>query len=344
MGNSNGVYMTRNALRFSTEMAWFKIGDGLGNIASMEFTKDGNTLFLGTFDGRLYRYTGFNTAYSPTGIISGATDPETDITHDTIVDLNGNLHPTELELIKDFGSSSITGIASGPIDDPSYLVITQGSYSAVGRVQRTTNALGVEPDFTALAFPGSDGEGAAENGIPCYSVIVDRDDINIIVVGTEFGVYATEDGGGTWANVSGVFGNVPVYDMQQNWRTWNEGCKRPGEIYIGTHGRGIWSTDVFLNMPDENSSADKDKFTSNLKLYPNPLKEAGTVTFDLAVKEDVTLQIFNLNGQIVSEVLSKDLQAGKNQIAFNTDNLAKGTYVLRLNSNSMSETTKFIKR
>jgi hypothetical protein len=163
------------------------------------------------------------------------------------------------------------------------------------------------------------------------------------VVGTEFGVFATENGGTTWVNVSGAFGNVPVYDMQQNWRTWNEGCKRPGEIYLGTHGAGIWSSDAFLNLPGSDNLA-KDKFIPNLKLYPNPVSESGMIEFELEENGDVTLQIFNLSGQVVREVKANNLNAGKNLLAFDAQDLSKGTYILRLTSGTLSETTKFIKK
>ena len=341
MGGSNGLWMTRNALRFSAgTQGWFKAADGLGNIASMEFSKDGNYLFIGTWTGGLYRMTGFNEAYSPVEKIDGITTGGT--TYDTLVDGKGNKFVTELRQIQSF-SAPVTGISSGPIDNPEYLVVTLGNYTGTGKVRESMNATGAAPTFSPFSsFPGS-GAGAATAGIPCYSVIVDRDDINIIVVGTEFGVFATEDGGSTWSNVSGGFGSAPVYDMQQNWRTWNEGCRRPGEIYIGTHGRGIWSTDAFLSLPSDNDNLSKDKFAPNVKLYPNPLKDNGTVEFNLATDEDVTLQVFNLNGQVVREVSMKNLQAGKNQIAFDANDLATGTYILRLSSSSMTETLKFIK-
>lgn len=341
MGGANGVWMTRNSLRFSAQtQGWFKAFDGVGDVASMEFSKNGDYLFIGTWSGGIYRYSGFNDAYSPTALIEGATIGG--ITYDTLVDNKGNKIVTQLKQIGSLGAP-ITGLASGPIGDPDYLVVTLGNYSGTGKVRESLNATALSPTFTAFgSFPGS-GEGASGIGIPCYSVIVDRDNANIIVVGTEFGVFASENGGTTWANVSGALGNVPVYDMQQNWRTWNEGCKRPGEIYLGTHGAGIWSSDAFLSLPGSDNLA-KDKFIPNLKLYPNPVSESGTIEFELEENGDVTLQIFNLNGQVVREVKANNLNAGKNLLAFDAQDLSKGTYILRLTSGTLSETTKFIKK
>ena len=338
MGSTNGLYMTRNALRFSAQtQGWFKLADGLGGISSLEFSKNGDYLFIGTWSGQLWRATGFNDAYSPVEMIDGEG------AEDTLVDHLGNKYPVEVQNIGSFGSA-ITGIASGPIGDPDQLVVTLGGYVTSGRVRESTNATGASPTFTALNFPGDEGTGSAEAGIPCFSVVIDRDDANTIVVGTEFGVYATEDGGSNWSNISSSkFGNVAVYDMQQNWRTWNEGCKRPGEIYIGTHGRGIWSTDALLSTPG-NDGPVKDNVQVNLNLYPNPVQDQATVDFNLATNGTVQLQVFNLNGQVVQQVTSKDLQAGANKLVFDVQDLPRGTYILRLQSENFSETTKFIKR
>ncbi len=341
MGGSNGLWMTRNALRFSaTTQGWFKVADGMGGISVMEFSKDGNHLFIGTSGGAVWRLSGFNSAYSPTEVLDGGP-ADGGVTRDTLIDGHGDKHVMELKQLTSFGSI-VTGISSGPIDNPDLLVVTLGTFSSA-RVRRSTNATGVSPTFNTIAtFPNS-GDGEMAGGIPCYSVVIDRDNENIIMVGTEFGLFATEDGGTTWENVSGNVGAVPIHDLEQNWRTWDEGCFRPGEIYAGTHGRGIWSSDALLSLPEDNDNLDKDKFIPNLNLYPNPVKDAGTVEFDLASNGNVTLQIFNLSGQVVRQTTSKELEAGKNQIAFDANDLPKGTYILRLTTDSMSETTKFIK-
>lgn len=344
MGSSNGIWMTRNALRFATPENWFLAMEGIaGNVLSIEFSKDGNYLFVGTSSGRLYRYTGFNEIYSATSATQDSTVGG--ITYGTITNAKGDSVVTQFTQIGGSLGGPITDIAAGPIGNPEHIVVTLGGFSGSQKVRESINATGASPTFTNLGFPNV-GPGDEAGGIPVYSAVIDRDDPNIILVGTEFGVYATENatGAGTeWTNVSGDFGDCPVHDIGQNWRTWDEGCKRPGEIYIGTHGRGIWSTDAFLGLPNQNDNLDKNKFIPTMNLYPNPLKDAGTVEFELTTNEDVVLQIFNLSGQVIREVNAKNLQAGANQIAFDASDLSKGTYILRLSSESMNETTKFIK-
>lgn len=59
---------------------------------------------------------------------------------------------------------------------------------------------------------------------------------NLLFVGTEFGVYFTIDGGGTWSPLkTGMPKGVPVWDLHIQER-WND-------LVIGTHGRGVYILD-----------------------------------------------------------------------------------------------------
>ena len=41
---------------------------------------------------------------------------------------------------------------------------------------------------------------------------------------------------------------TPVLEVRQSWRSFDEGNSRPGEIYIGTYGRGIFSSSAYLDL------------------------------------------------------------------------------------------------
>ncbi|MBK9193114.1 MAG: T9SS type A sorting domain-containing protein [Crocinitomicaceae bacterium] len=179
--------------------------------------------------------------------------------------------------------------------------------------------------------------------MPYYSCVIERDNPNLIIVGGEFGVYYTENGGTSWSDGSESVGHVPVYDMGQNWRTFDEGCIKTGQIYVGTHGRGIWSTDAYLALPGVQDNLSPNKFVPDINVYPNPMNEVGNVQFDLSENSDVYIQIFSLNGQMVKEISQSNMTAGKNTITFETAELTKGTYVIRLTAGTMVETAKFIK-
>jgi len=337
LGGSDGVWMTRNALRFSASASeWFKVTDVPGTVSTMEFSRDGNHLFIGTWNGKLYRLSGFGDVYSP----AKEDDPLTGAVADTLIDINevvvqSNL-VTTLTDIGTFSGSPVTGIAVE--DDPTHVVVTLGGFSGSGKVQESTDALG----SSGSSFSAADGD--LPNGLPAFSVVMV--DADTWIVGTLLGAYITENGTAgspTYENCSGGIGNTAVYDLKINWRTWDEGCYRPNEVYAGTYGRGIWSTADYLSTPSEQDNLTTAKFIPNINVYPNPMKDQGNIGFSLESAGNVSVQIFNLNGQLVREINEGNLPAGNNNIEFNANDLKKGTYIIRLQAGEKVETSKFIK-
>jgi Secretion system C-terminal sorting domain len=333
LGNGDGVWMTRNALRLSSPSnEWFKINpSNIGSVSSMEFSRDGNHLFVGTWSGNLYRLSGFGNVYSPQKGV------------DTLIDVqNGGTQITTWTSLGGFGAP-VTGI--GVEGDPDHVVVTLGNYSGTQKVRESFNATSAGT-FTNISgnLPTVSIGTSTTLTLPVYSVVIDRDDPNTIVIGTDRGVYVTTNGGTTWEYNSGGFGKVPVFDMKQNWRTFDEGDFRPGEIYIGTHGRGIWSTEAYLSVPGQQDELDKDKYISTINIYPNPMVDQGNLAFSLDNSSNVTIQVFNLSGQLVQEINQTNVSAGQNVISFGVSSLSNGTYIVRLTAGDKVETSKFIKR
>jgi hypothetical protein len=332
-GGGYGVYLTRNALRLSAASdEWFKVADGIGSVSYMEFSQNGDFLYVGTFSGTLYRLGGFNDIYSP----AKTDDPLTGAVKDTLIDINGGgTIQTTFVNCGSFGAP-VTGIAVEA--DPSHVVITLGNYSGTGKVRQSFNADGGAPNFAATAGSLPQINSSA---LPCYSVVMV--DASTYIVGTDLGIYISENGGTTWQNSSGGIGNTPVFDMKINWRTYNEGCLRPNEVYAGTHGRGIWSSADYLNLPSDQDNLTSAKYISNMNVYPNPVNDYGTIAFALEEATNVTVQIFNLSGQVVREISQNNMTAGNNNVKFDANDLPKGAYIIRLTAGEKIETSKFIK-
>ncbi len=325
LGESEGVWLTRNSLRLAANHDGFlQVADQdmLGTVTAMEFSKDGNHLFVGTSEGQVWRVSGLADVYSP--------DPNVE---SSITDF------TTFELVKSFGGKYVTGLSSDK-QNVDQLIVTLGNYGGTfNNIQRTTTATqGTNINFTTIT-----GDMPFSTGTPFYSCVMDRDNSNIILVGCDFGVFLTENGGTTWENVSGDFGNTPVFDLGQNWRTWDEGCYVPGEIYAGTHGRGIWSTTTYLGVQEAQDNLESKMFEADILVYPNPVVDFGTISFNLESSSNVTIQIFNLSGQIVQNINKINLNEGTNTLSINTSEFSRGTYIVRLTADNLSKTTKFVK-
>ena len=64
--------------------------------------------------------------------------------------------------------------------------------------------------------------------------------------------------------------------------------------------------------------------------YPNPFNSATNIQFDLRVRADVTLKVYNMLGQEISALIDDTRQAGQHQVTFQPDQLASGVYLYRI--------------
>lgn len=330
--NGGELWGTRDALRLAYgEPKWALIARDLGGSAvDVEFSADLNHVFvcggpfIGSTDlsinGPIHRIDGLASVYS--------SDPD----FINKVDVTKVSHTTSKTRIG--GNSNFHGIGIDP-NNPDVLVATSGFN---GNVFRTNNATAPVPTFTNV---GSQG------GLAFYDVIVDKDDNDILFAATNVGVSVSENGGATWSDVTHPsFSGVPCYHIMQSWRTWEEGNKRSGEIYVGTHGRGIWSTEAVLSVANNHNDNNPGSFTkkeNNIKVYPNPSAGNSTLEVKLHDAGDASIMFFNLAGTLVKTVDVSGLTKGKNEVKFDATELPEGTYLIKVSSNRQVETTKFIK-
>jgi hypothetical protein len=62
--------------------------------------------------------------------------------------------------------------------------------------------------------------------------------------------------------------------------------------------------------------------------YPNPFNPDTTIQFNLPYNANVSINIFNSLGQLITTLVSKDFNAGINRVVFNSNlfNLSSGIY------------------
>ena len=76
--------------------------------------------------------------------------------------------------------------------------------------------------------------------------------------------------------------------------------------------------------------------------YPNPFNPATTIKFSIKKDGNVRLEVFNILGQKVAELLNKKMKAGKYKVKFDASNLASGIYFYRIESGSFKAAKKMI--
>ncbi len=317
----SGVYLTRDMMRFGNTVDWWMISDMIG-AHSFGFSRgdeDGNWLWLGSSGGTLQRLGGLDSCYT-----------EASCLFDSIGTAS---YKADFMTVSGAGVGVVTDIAVDPQDADRVLVARGGSS---GSVYLSNNGTSASPSFSALTGLPSGPKFGVE-------FIQNNNGDDIIMVGTEYGVYVSTNGGNTWTAHNEEIGLVPVFDVRQQWRDWNDGVYNPYAIYLGTHGRGIWrSNDVLGDGYEPITNIVEDEI-SNVSVFPNPMQSEGRIGFELANRGEVTVDIYDLQGKRVQSLDFKNLSAGKHAMPFNVANYPVGTYMVVLKSGTAKEVAKFVK-
>src|SRR5262249_2510166 len=99
-----------------------------------------------------------------------------------------------------------------------------------------------------------------------WSVIQDHVNSDLLFAGTEFGVFASLDGGGRWVQLKGRIPPLQVRDMAVQ--------RRESDLVLGTFGGGFWVLDDFSALREMSP----ESLAAKAELYP--LRDAYLITLN----------------------------------------------------------------
>ncbi|MGE0144670.1 MAG: WD40/YVTN/BNR-like repeat-containing protein [Planctomycetota bacterium] len=202
-GGATRLWRTNNA-RAST-ISWTAVKPSVGSKISAIAIADGaaDIIWVAHNDGRVYR-TQNGLAAVPTWIAvddNAATDP--------------------------LPNRYVTRIAIDP-DDHTTAWITFGGF--------TPDNLQVTRNNGATWSSATGAPTSRLPDAPIYCVLVHPDDSDLIYVGTEVGIFASDDGGQSWSANNEGPANVPTEQL-----VFMHGSRR---LLAATLGRGLWTADI----------------------------------------------------------------------------------------------------
>jgi len=76
--------------------------------------------------------------------------------------------------------------------------------------------------------------------------------------------------------------------------------------------------------------------------YPNPFNSIASIRFDLPSNNFVNLNLVDINGRSVRNIIKGYYQAGYHNIIINADNLASGVYFLNMQTGDYTALKKIV--
>ena len=64
--------------------------------------------------------------------------------------------------------------------------------------------------------------------------------------------------------------------------------------------------------------------------YPNPFNPVTTLSFALPVISNVLLEVYDINGRLINELIKSNMDAGYHSVIWNADNNASGVYFVKM--------------
>lgn len=374
VSTANGVYVCKEIMNFRKtyydntveSLPWVRLfnvngkdgnlnGNGLylNPVRAIAASPDGNSVLIavehtqsGTSD--LVRVSGLNEVELETfgaNGFGGTRDDVDNFTTDTLATFDRII--SSISYAKDMNS------------DVAFISFA-GTNPSVANVQRVSGLSG-NGSATFENIPVL-SEGSSEK--PVFTVLADAFS-NRAYIGTDDGIYETQNRNAanvSWTRVEGV-PEVAIYDLCQQTQnlppfpvvtylgsvaTQNmyEGTKYSGAIYAASYGKGLFMNRDNLQTPLDTvhvSVADVVLPEQNdLMLYPNPAANFTTMNYSLATSSSVVMNIFDMNGRLVSSLDKGTQSAGSHTQQIDLNAMQKGVYMIQIVTNGGVKTAKLI--
>jgi hypothetical protein len=168
----------------------------------------------------------------------------------------------------------------------------------------------------------------------------------------------------TWDNPAGDFDYISIYagrDPEFTPDLGNRIATVNGTTFMDTDRPG-WGTYYKISAIKQYSSAWHESapvgpgtvtdageaedytpaVTQLLQNYPNPFNPVTSIAFDLSKRGHVVLNVYDVAGRKVAQLLNEDLGAGRHDMQFNAQGLASGIYFYRLQTPELIQTRKMV--
>ena len=142
----------------------------------------------------------------------------------------------------------------------------------------------------------------------------------------------------TWVNIGFVEGiSNSTFPVEYNFtdKSYREGTKTNYRLkMVDNDGTYEYSNIVEVLTLPQSFSLEQN--------FPNPFNPSTKIRFSLPHSANIKLEVFNVLGEKVSDLIDADMDAGNHEIEFSASNLASGLYIYRLSTKDFVDVKKMV--
>lgn len=112
-----------------------------------------------------------------------------------------------------------------------------------------------------------------------------------------------------------------------------------GPVVVRNGGSG--DDGIVVSNENEEVITSPEEFTLSQN-YPNPFNPTTNINFTLPQATNVTLTVYNILGQQVTQLVNGRLTAGQHTVKFDASNLASGMYLYRIEAGTFTQNKKMM--
>ena len=101
--------------------------------------------------------------------------------------------------------------------------------------------------------------------------------------------------------------------------------------FTAGEGNNVYVDDINIFDPTTVGINEVNKAALNYTVFPNPVEDDLSISFNLLHRTDVTGEVFDISGRKIATLFSNSFEVGKTQLKFNTNDWNAGVYLIRIN-------------
>ncbi len=156
---------------------------------------------------------------------------------------------------------------------------------------------------------------------------------SIVLIGSEWGVNRSTDGGLTWQAENAGLTSLTVTALGIG----------SSHVFAGIMWSGIWrrASEGFASAVEMLSQEIPERFVLEQN-YPNPFNPRTVINYQIPISGRADLRVYDLLGKEVAVLVDKDQLPGAYKVTWDASGLATGVYLYRLQASGFVETKRLL--